>query len=366
MKRFVIYFLTYFLICFCLLVFVNLGFSQESLKKVLILPFEIHAQQDLLYLRSAIPEMLTSRIFVPSKIEVIEPEKVSVLLKEIKTLDRRKIEELGYSLKADYVIWGSLTVVGDTVSLDAQIMDLSKAKKPVQFYQEIKSLSEVIPQLSRFAKKTKSYIEGKEEDFYKEEPLPFSSAFSLSRTHPERNLYFGGKGPYLESGTYGTLPAQEQKSKVTRAKPRFSYDEDESLTKNLVIDLSKPQPVIGWAEEKPSTNASSTPITNSIYSPTYNYPYPIYYYPQTEEKSFLERVWGFIWPFKREKSENLPSPQLIQPIKPVQPMPVPSQTVSSYSQNPQTIPVTTPPVTTPVIQPQPQSQTLGENPWQWN
>ncbi|MCS7279222.1 MAG: hypothetical protein NZ530_04080 [Thermodesulfobacteriaceae bacterium] len=367
MKKFIFYVL---LLCFILFKYFGLGFSETGLRKVLILPFEIYAQQDLGYLKSAIPEMLTSRLFSASKIEVIEIEKVKPLLKEVKTLDKVKVEELGNTFKADYVIWGSLTALGDTVSIDAQIIDLSKSKKPAQFYQEIKGLSEVIPQISRFAKKAKSYIEGKEEDFYKEEVVSFHPTLSLSRAHPERNLYPERYYSYPRGTSPGNVPLQEQKPKVTRAKPRFSYDEEESLTKNLVIDLSKERPIIGWAEEKASINATSTPLPSPSTTPIYSaYPnYPVYYYPIQEEKGFLERVWDSIWPFKKKESSFSPyyyQPPTIQPLPPVQasqplqnlqtprtqvPVQVPSQPPSIYNLPPKS----------------PISGGSGENPWQWN
>lgn len=366
MKRFIFYVL---LLWFILLKNFDLSFSETGLRKVLILPFEIYAQQDLEYLKSAIPEMLTSRLFSASKIEVIEIEKVKPLLKEIKTLDKVKVEELGSTFKADYVIWGSLTVLGDTVSLDAQIIDLSKSKRPVQFYQEIKGLSEVIPQISRFAKKAKSYIEGKEEDFYKEEVVSFHPTLSLSRAHPEKSLYLERYYSYTRGASSGNVPLQEEKPRVTRAKPRFPYEEEESLTKNLVIDLSKERPIIGWSEEKVSINATSTPpfsSTTSIYSASSNY--PVYYYPIQEEKGFLERVWDSIWPFKKKESSFSPyhsQPHTIQPLPPVQ--------ASQPLQNLQT------PSTQVSVQVPSQPQSIynlpsksltsggfGENPWQWN
>ncbi len=353
--------ISFFLAIFFTLISSTLIFAQESSKKILILPFEIYAQQDLLYLKSAIPEMLASRLFIPSKIEIIEFEKVSSLLKESKSLDKAKVQELGISLKADYVIWGSLTVVGDMVSIDAQVLDLSQTKKPVQFYQEIKGLSEIIPQLSRFAKKAKSYIEGKEEDFYKEEVAsfyPFLSTFS--RAHPERNFYLGSYSPYPGTVAYG-LPSpqiQEQKPKITKAKPRFSYDEDESLTKNLVIDLSKPQPVIGWAEEKTSTNASE-PVTAVSYNPQ-----PYSYFSKIsfqEEKGFLEKIWDSIWPFKKRESYPLspPPPQTLQSHPPV-------STSSSQTFKAQTPVQATPQTIYPSSSQDLKSETLKENPWQWN
>ena len=95
-------------------------------EKVLILPFKVFAKQDYAYLKDAVPEMLASRIFIPSKVEPIDPEKVKKI-KDLKLpITQDKARESAKRFHARYVIWGSITVLGNSVSIDARLMMLKE------------------------------------------------------------------------------------------------------------------------------------------------------------------------------------------------------------------------------------------------
>ena len=334
------------------------GFAEDSVsetKKVLILPFEIYSQPEYSYLKEAVPEMLVSRLFSPSKIEIIEMDKVREKLKNYEKINRELAESLGNEFKADYVIWGSITVLGETVSIDAQIINLSGEKKPAQFFQELKDVSEIIPQLSRFAQKARMYIEGKEEDFYRE-PYYALALSGLSKDHPERGYYY--YAPYL----YPQAPV-ERKPKVTRAKSPYGDFGEEGLTRNLVIDLSKG--TIGWAEDEEEKNKNNnatvmTPNYLPMYPPQPYYPYspPPYYYYSQEDEGILSKLWSHIWPFGEKKkpkyysTQVLPAPQTYNSQPPQvqqQPSVKESQNVESQRK---------PVFQTPTV-------IKKENPWSW-
>jgi len=357
-KRLIFIILILFLTCFK--VFAEEGSS--VIKKVLILPFEIYSNPEYSYLKEAIPEMLVSRLYLPSKIEIIEMDKVKEEVKNYGKINKNIAEEIGKKFGANYVIWGSITVLGETVSIDAQILDVSGEKKPAQFFQEIKDVSEIISQLSRFAQKARMYIEGKEEDFYKE-PYYAMVPYGSSKDHPERGYYY--YAPYL----YPQVPV-ERKPKVTRAKSPYGDLGEEGLTRNLVIDLSKG--TIGWAEDEEeknkNTNATAmVPNYPPMYPPQPYYPYspPPYYYYYQEDEGVLSKLWSHLWPFgEKEKTPRYyttqiaPAPQPYTYSQPAYPQPQSSQ----------------PQVTQPQTSVEPQRQTLPpsnqnlvkkENPWSW-
>jgi len=327
-------------------------------KKVLILPFEVYSSQEYLYLKEAIPEMLVSRLFVPSKIEIIEMEKVKEAIKNYEKINKEIVKDLGIKFKSNYVIWGSVTVLGDAVSIDAQILDISEEKKPVQFFQEVKNVSEIIPQLGRFARKAKKYIEGKEEDFYQEEPYYAMVPYGIGKEHPERGYYY--YAPYL----YPTTP-RETKPEVTRAKSPYGEPFIEGLTRNLVIDLSTG--TIGWAkeEEEEDKNKNQTvsnyPNYPPVYPPQPYYSYsppPTYYYYSQEEEGFFSKIWSRIWPFGEKEKPAMHPTQVIPMPQTFQNQPV-SQSISSSEQK-----ITLPP-SSPQIFPQPSKPELKDNPWKW-
>ncbi|RLG11642.1 hypothetical protein DRN73_04865 [Candidatus Pacearchaeota archaeon] len=306
--------------------------KKEKIQKILIIPFNIYAPQEYVYLKKAIPQMLSTRLFIPSKIEVIEIDEKEI--NNYTTFNKNIAKELGEKYKADYVIWGSITILGDTISIDAKIANLTGKKRSIKFYQEVKGVSEIIPKLTEFANRCKRYIEGKEEDFYKEEIKPYGmyGFYHINREHPEKTFYY--YAPYLYPPPPPSAP-EKKKPKVTKARKYYNVHTDDSLTSNLVIDLSKG--VIGWAEEekkeeKNKKNEENKNVNNStsqfLYpfyplSSRYSYSLPpyYYYYQDKEDEGFLSKLWSHIWPFgKKEKpkykTQVLPAPQKLYPPQP--------------------------------------------------
>lgn len=173
---------------FCVLVliipllFTAAGSAAETAKKVAILPFEINAPKDLSYLREGIMDMLASRISWEGKVEVIEEQLVKEALSGREaTLNEAAAREVGTTLGADYVLFGSLTVFGDSVSIDAKMVALREERPPVSVYAQTKGMGEVIPRINDFAQDINNKIFGRG-------PAAVAAAPSqprFSRAHPE-------------------------------------------------------------------------------------------------------------------------------------------------------------------------------------
>ena len=165
------------------LLFTAAGSAAEPPKKVAILPFEINAPEDLSYLREGIMDMLASRISWEGKVEVIEEQLVKEALSGREaTLNEAAAREVGTTLGADYVLFGSLTVFGDSVSIDAKMVALKEDRPPVSVYAQTKGMGEVIPRINDFAQDINNKIFGRG-------PAPVAAAPSqprFSQAHPER------------------------------------------------------------------------------------------------------------------------------------------------------------------------------------
>ena len=147
-----------------ILIFVGaLSHAAEAPKKVAILPFTMNADRDLSFLRKGIVDMLSSRLAWKEKVVVIEKEAVK---KEVAKfpgpLDKKKALMIGKALGADYVILGSLTVFGDSVSIDAKILDVAKSDELVTAFDQSKGMDGVIPTVNQFANDINAKIMGKE------------------------------------------------------------------------------------------------------------------------------------------------------------------------------------------------------------
>ncbi len=58
---------------------------------------------------------------------------------------------MGAKLGADYVLFGSLTVIGSSVSIDAKMVDVSGEKETLSFFNQSQGMDQVIPAVNLFA-----------------------------------------------------------------------------------------------------------------------------------------------------------------------------------------------------------------------
>lgn len=121
--------------------------------KVAILPFMIHSQENLDYLREGINDILTSRITVEERVVVIERSIVERALYEEKPmrLDEAAAAKIGMRIEADYVVFGSITKIGDYISLDARLISVAEEKPPVTVYTQQKGIDDVMVKIGDFA-----------------------------------------------------------------------------------------------------------------------------------------------------------------------------------------------------------------------
>jgi len=83
---------------------------------VAILPFSIHSEQNLDYMRDGMYDILASRIMVEGKIVIIERSMVERVLYEEQPMrfDDDTAKKIGMKVGADYIVLGSLTKIGNS------------------------------------------------------------------------------------------------------------------------------------------------------------------------------------------------------------------------------------------------------------
>ncbi len=90
--------------------------------RVALLPWKVNSAENLDYIRDGLPEMLASRLGAGGGINVIAADEVKDVVASMKVngVTDKVAMEAGVRLKADYVVYGSLTVIGTSMSLDGQ------------------------------------------------------------------------------------------------------------------------------------------------------------------------------------------------------------------------------------------------------
>jgi TolB-like protein len=134
----------------------------EETKKIAVLPFTIHSAENIDYIKSGVLDMLISRLSASEYMNVTDKNMVADALKKIqkKDFNAADVYGLGKQLGVDFVVWGSITKIGNSVSLDGKLLDIATYKSPVGIFEQCEGIDEVIPRINTFAKKINLHLLG--------------------------------------------------------------------------------------------------------------------------------------------------------------------------------------------------------------
>jgi len=126
-----------------------LGSAQAG--RIAFLPFQANAPKDMSYLTSGIRDMLASRLASEVGLSVIDKAVVDKALSNAGTPTQAEgFLSLAKTLKADYLVVGSLTALGSSLSLDAKVFEAGKDVSQ-NFYATAKNESEIIQSIDSLA-----------------------------------------------------------------------------------------------------------------------------------------------------------------------------------------------------------------------
>ncbi|HET58471.1 MAG TPA: hypothetical protein ENN35_08535 [Deltaproteobacteria bacterium] len=131
-------------------------------KKLGVLPFTIHSSENLDYVRNGVWDMLISRLSSGEEISVADKETMAAAFEktEGKDLVASDAYEIGKKLGLDYVVWGSITKIGNSVSLDGKLLDVESYTTPVGIFEQTRGMDDVIPKIGDFARKISAHARG--------------------------------------------------------------------------------------------------------------------------------------------------------------------------------------------------------------
>ncbi|NPU82853.1 MAG: VCBS repeat-containing protein [Syntrophaceae bacterium] len=134
----------------------------KDTKTVAVLPFSVSSAENIDYVQQGIWNMLSSRLSSSGRIDVPGKEAVLGALgnKAGKELPMAELQALGKSLKADFVVAGSVTKIGGNLSIDAKLVDIATSKAAVGVFTSSKGMDEVIPKITEFAQKIETHVLG--------------------------------------------------------------------------------------------------------------------------------------------------------------------------------------------------------------
>lgn len=143
-----------------LMVLILLAYAAQAsagAKTFAVLPFGVHGPQEYQYLGQGIQSMLTSRLTSPGQLAPLDSSTVKKAAPTLPT-DAASAEKIRAALGVDYLVWGSMTVMGQECSLDVNSLDAAGTNSP---YPVQTNLNQVIPSLETVATNIGGRILGK-------------------------------------------------------------------------------------------------------------------------------------------------------------------------------------------------------------
>jgi len=141
-----------FLILFSSL-FSFLSAEAEERIRVAVLPWKVHSDVNIDYAREALLDMLSSRVAVERHIIVLKESHVREVFSSYsqKEVTEDLLREIGRELGADYVLYGSLSLIAGNMSLDARIVSVKREEAMIQTVSQGKGMEGLIPMVSQLA-----------------------------------------------------------------------------------------------------------------------------------------------------------------------------------------------------------------------
>jgi TolB-like protein len=191
-------------LCLSVLMLTPSGLTAKDRTTVAVLPFAVHSAENIDYVRQGIWDMLASRISVSDKIEVTSKETVLETMKKQggKEPALDDVYELGKMLNMDYVVWGSITKIGNSFSVDGKLVDIAARKSSVGVFTQSQGMDDLIPKITDFAQRINAHILGTVSPALSQatapaaSPPPAPTAQSTKESQIISGMKAGRKGTY--------------------------------------------------------------------------------------------------------------------------------------------------------------------------
>lgn len=137
----------------CIMAISCSAWAQSESPKVAVAPFAIRSQQELPKAGQALQDLLIRQLR-QNGLDVLGSGEIEKAAGRAPVATDLEAKSVGAKLHADYVLWGSLNQVGDYMSLDANLVDVSGQKKTEVLFAEEKgmeNLAAAADQISRQA-----------------------------------------------------------------------------------------------------------------------------------------------------------------------------------------------------------------------
>ncbi|MGB9440875.1 MAG: FG-GAP-like repeat-containing protein [Desulfobacterales bacterium] len=194
-----------------------------DVKRIALLPFKINSEKDLSFLGDGIFDMLSTRLAKEGQVEVISRAQVDAAMQSTAAsgaVNEAAARSIGTRLNADFVLFGSLTVLGENVSIDSKMVDISGSQPTMTFFDQSQDLGAVITKINLMAVDINDKIFGRQTQTKAKAPpaaQPTPAKRADIHAHPESVLEddgFIGQGKQAAADSSGIISAATGESQA--------------------------------------------------------------------------------------------------------------------------------------------------------
>jgi len=135
------------------------GIAKDGDGTIMVLPFQINADAKFEYLHTKLPQLLVERLREAGLKVLSESETLALInKKKVNFLDMAVVKDLAAQGRARYAVYGSFNAAGQSVSIDARIVDATGGKQTKSVYVSKDGAANVLPAVEELAKKVKNAL----------------------------------------------------------------------------------------------------------------------------------------------------------------------------------------------------------------
>jgi TolB-like protein len=222
-----------------LLALTPLGSAAQQLSRVAVLPFTVHSAEDLSYLRDGVWDIISTRIIVEGQIEVVDKHLVERFLPDIGGGDitDQQARWLGNRVGADYVVYGSITKVGEYISLDAKVVHVPGTRPTSSAFAQHKGMDEVMAKIDTFAQDISNRIVGRATSYERASPGQMRQHLMFQALGYSKLLNFPGR--VLKGVDAGDVDGDGKNEIVVMGKDKLWIYRDEAKELKVVAEFQE-------------------------------------------------------------------------------------------------------------------------------
>ncbi|MFP4070810.1 MAG: outer membrane protein assembly factor BamA [Desulfovibrionales bacterium] len=149
------------LLVFCFLLVPLVAMAQEESEPGLtVFPFEINAGEDLAYLNETLPVLLSEKL-EEFGFQTSPQEEITRLISEqgVQFLDLQTVKDLTLLLRGRYGVYGSFSQAGETISIDARLVDGLGLNEPTSHFVVKEGVIGLLPAVDELAQSIRREIQ---------------------------------------------------------------------------------------------------------------------------------------------------------------------------------------------------------------